>query len=372
MKFIHIADVHLGAVPDSNMPWAKERQNEIWESFKNIIAVCNEEKADLLLIAGDLFHKQPLVRELKEVNYLFSTLETARVVLMAGNHDYIGARSNYPGFKWNERVHMFLSDSLESVNFPDINTTVYGLSYFSRDIEESMYDNIDISSTEYPHTDIKTLNINSKSRNEQVINILLAHGGDEKNIPINKKKLLGHGFDYIALGHIHKPEIISNRMAYSGSLEPLDKNETGQRGYIIGEVTEGGTNSTEIRFVSSSHREYKSIEVNADQDMTNSALADRVKDEIRKQGKDNIYQIFIRGFRDENIHFDKEAIYPLGYIIDVIDESVPDYDFDALYRENADNMIGMFIKRINESENQDEINRKALYYGIEALLGAKE
>ena len=124
--------------------------------------------------------------------------------------------------------------------------------------------------------------------------------------------------------------------------------------------------------MSAAPQKYKSIEVNADQDMTNSALADRVKDEIRKQGKDNIYQIFIRGFRDENIHFDKEAIYPLGYIIDVIDESVPDYDFDALYRENADNMIGMFIKRINESENQDEINRKALYYGIEALLGAKE
>ena len=69
MKFIHIADVHLGAVPDSNMPWAMERQNEIWESFKNIITVCNREKVDLLLIAGDLFHKQPLLRELKEVNY---------------------------------------------------------------------------------------------------------------------------------------------------------------------------------------------------------------------------------------------------------------------------------------------------------------
>ena len=113
MKFIHIADVHLGAVPDSNMPWAKERHDEIWESFKYILNVCNEEKADLLLIAGDLFHKQPLVRELKEVNYLFSTLETTRVVMMTGNHDYMGPRSNYRGFKWNEKYICFQATGLK-------------------------------------------------------------------------------------------------------------------------------------------------------------------------------------------------------------------------------------------------------------------
>ena len=58
--------------------------------------------------------------------------------------------------------------------------------------------------------------------------------------------------------------------------------------------------------------------------------------------------------------------------MDVVDESVPDYDFEALYKENADNMIGMFIKRIKESNKNDQVVRKALYYGIEALLGAKE
>ena len=378
MKFIHIADVHLGAIPDSNMPWAKERQNEIWESFKNIIAVCNEEKADLLLIAGDLFHKQPLIRELKEVNYLLSTLTTARVVIMAGNHDYIGVRSNYLGYKWDERVHMFLEDSFEAVDFPDINTRVYGFSYLTRDITEPRYDNIDMEAIDSYHADTQILHMNLKDENEsglgefKRINILLAHGGDEKNIPINRRKLLGHDFDYIALGHIHKPEIISNRMAYSGSLEPLDKNEIGQRGYIIGEINEGGDKSTDIRFVSSSHREYKSIIITADQGLTKGALTDAIKAELLKQGAHHIYKIYIRGFRDEKVHFDKEAVYPLGNIIDVIDESHPDYDFDALYRENSDNMIGMFIKQIREIKHQDDANEKALYYGIEALLGARE
>lgn len=44
MKFIHIADVHLGATPDSSMPWGEARQKEVWDSFKNIIKACNEKK----------------------------------------------------------------------------------------------------------------------------------------------------------------------------------------------------------------------------------------------------------------------------------------------------------------------------------------
>lgn len=353
MKFVHIADVHLGAVPDSSMPWSNERQREIWESFKNIIDICNEERADLLLIAGDFFHKQPLIRELKEVNYYFSKLKTARVVIMAGNHDYIGPRSNYPRFEWDEKVYMFLNDTIESMYFPEINTTIYGFSYHQRDITDPVYDTV-------------------KPLGEDSIHILLAHGGDEKNVPINRKKLLEAGFDYIALGHIHKPEIINNKMAYSGSLEPLDKNETGPRGYILGEISEDGERQVNIRFIKNSHREYKKLNITVNQETTNGALVDIIKEKLSREGKKNIYQIYIEGFRDESIRFDKDAIYPLGNILEVIDESVPDYDFDVLYRENSDNMIGMFIKQIRESKNQDEVARKALYYGIEALLGARE
>lgn len=357
MKFIHIADIHLGASPDSGMPWSPLREKEIWSSFENIIHVCNEEKVELLLIAGDLFHRQPLVRELKEVNYCFSKLETAQVALMAGNHDYIGARSNYQEFAWDNRVHMFLQDRMESVAFPELNTVVYGLSYCSRDITEPLYDTV-------------------RPENKERINILLAHGGDDRNIPMNRKKMLDSGFDYIALGHIHKPEIINNRMAYSGSLEPLDKNETGERGYILGEISETENDGKEgrkvsVRFVPSCIREYKKVELSVDRNTTNGSVLDQARDAMKSLGQQHIYSFYISGVRDEQIHFDKEALRSLGNVLEVEDESVPDYDFDGLYRENADNMIGMFIQRIRENAKQDEISKKALYYGIEALLGAK-
>ena len=99
MRFIHIADVHLGAVPDKGYPWSEEREKEIWRSFQRVICQVGRTEADLLLIAGDLFHRQPLKRELKEVNYLFSTIPDTKVILMAGNHDYIKKDSFYRDFR---------------------------------------------------------------------------------------------------------------------------------------------------------------------------------------------------------------------------------------------------------------------------------
>ena len=89
MRFFHVADVHLGAEPDKGFPWSEDRGREIWDSFRRLIQQVGERKADLFLIAGDLFHRQPLLKELKEINYLFSTIPHTEIVLMAGNHDYL-------------------------------------------------------------------------------------------------------------------------------------------------------------------------------------------------------------------------------------------------------------------------------------------
>ena len=75
------------------------------------------------------------------------------------------------------------------------------------------------------------------------------------------------GFDYVAFGHIHIPDLDeANRMAYSGSLEPIDVNEIGPRGFIYGEVTKQNLN---IRFQSFSKREYKHAEMTVTTNATN-------------------------------------------------------------------------------------------------------
>ena len=63
MRFIHIADVHLGAEPEAGTAYSKRRPDELWETFSEVVSLCEQEQTDLLLIAGDLFHRQPLLRE---------------------------------------------------------------------------------------------------------------------------------------------------------------------------------------------------------------------------------------------------------------------------------------------------------------------
>ena len=79
--------MHLGAKPDAGNAYSQNREQELWDSFRDIITICNRKKTDLLLIAGDLFHRQPLLRELKEMNSILEMLEQTEVVMIAGNHD---------------------------------------------------------------------------------------------------------------------------------------------------------------------------------------------------------------------------------------------------------------------------------------------
>ena len=114
MKFIHIADVHLGARPDAGNAYSEEREREIFNALERVARACKEEEAELLLIAGDLFHRQPLLRELKEANDLFASIERTQVILIAGNHDYLKRDSYYRTFSWAKNVHMILGGRFPS------------------------------------------------------------------------------------------------------------------------------------------------------------------------------------------------------------------------------------------------------------------
>ena len=97
--------MHLGAKPDAGNAYSQNREQELWDSFRDIITICNQKKTDLLLIAGDLFHRQPLLRELKEMNSILEMLEHTEVVMIAGNHDYIKKNSYYRTFSWASRAY---------------------------------------------------------------------------------------------------------------------------------------------------------------------------------------------------------------------------------------------------------------------------
>ena len=353
MRFIHTADLHLGAEPDKGFPWSKERSGRIREAFGKIIEACRRERPDLLLIAGDMFHKQPLVRELKEVDALFASIPEVRVVIIAGNHDYISAVSNYNGFEWSPNVTFFRKEEPESIYFEDINTEITGLSFCHRQIHEAAADGL-------------------RPRYPDRINILLLHGGEPGNLPIDRKKLLDSGFDYFALGHIHMPLTVSETMIYPGCPEPLERHDTGRRGYIAGNIEKSGTGSrVETVFTVLTEGRYFAEELIVGPDTTNYGLGEMIAERIALRGSDRIFSFTVKGRRDPDIEFDTEALMSAGRIVYLSDETEPDYDFDRLLAENRDNIIGKFIEKIRAESTDAELANKALDYGISALYKGK-
>lgn len=348
MRFMHMADVHLGAAPDGRAGWSETRKKEIWETFRSSIEDARREQVDLLLIAGDLFHRQPLLEELKEVNYLFSTLPGTRVVLMAGNHDYLQPASNYLNFPWSRNVVCLFSRECECVRFSDIDTEVYGFSYYRQEILEPLYEGI-----------------HPVKEREKCCRILLAHGGDSQHIPINRDSLRNSGFDYIALGHIHKPQTVwKEQAAYAGALEPIDCNDLGPHGYILGEYTKG---RIRIRFVKKAKREYIVLPLEVTEGDTTFSLRDKLEKKIEERGWQHIYRITLQGRRDPQTHFDTEKLMEFGMVLEVEDQTVPAFHLEELKRKYAGQMIGRYIESF-EGHERSLTEEKALQYGLEALL----
>ena len=313
MKFIHTGDIHWGMCPDANKPWGKERALAIKDTFRTIIENAKEMDVDCLFISGDLFHRQPLMKDLKEVNYLFSTAPSVKIIIIAGNHDRIRDNSALLSFTWSPNVTFLMDENLTSVYFEDINTEVHGFSYHRAEIKEPLLDDIQVP-------------LNSR------IQILMAHGGDPAHLPISFNSLELSPFSYIALGHIHKPHIVvEGKMAYCGSPEPLDLTETGPHGYYMGEIHPVTRKLLSLKFVPASSLQYVPLAVNVSKDTTNGELSDRIAREIQNRGEQNIYRFRLKGMRDPEIEFDLEQLSSRFRIAEIIDDSEPQYDFSALF-----------------------------------------
>lgn len=311
--------------------------------------LCEWEEIDLLLIAGDLFHRQPLMRELKEVNFLFSKLTKTKVVFIVGNHDYLKPDSYYHTFTWGENVYPLLNGHMGCVEFKDLKTNIYGLSYHQKEITEGLYDRM-------------------YAPRKQKYEILLAHGGDEKHIPFKKEVISQLGYDYVALGHIHKPQtLVENKVIYAGSLEPTDKNDLGPHGYVKGEISETGVKA---EFIPCAKREYLHLAIEVDEAMTNGSVKELIREQVQKHGLENIYKFILKGFRDTDIVFELESIMNFGNVIEVVDETKPSYDFEKILEKNQGNLLGRFIESLKDFK-EDSIEYQALYEGVQALMETK-
>lgn len=347
MRFIHISDIHLGVEPDVGKPWSQKRKQDIWDSFAQVIGEAERQKPDFLFITGDLFHGQPLKKELKEVDALFRQIPQTRIMLMAGNHDYLRPKSYYLTYPWAENVYLFRREEADCFEFPEINTAVYGLSYWHREIRERKYDML------YP-------------QKKECINILLAHGGDERHIPFSAARVLQNGFDYIAAGHIHRSGwLVERRAVMAGSLEPTDCNDIGSHGYWMGSLTK---TKSEIMFFPIKKCEYCHETYMVTAETTEREIKRWIRELIANRPSYQYFRLLLAGRRDPEVTFDVHALADMERIVDVREQLVPDYNYEKLSTEYAESILGAYIRRMNR-DSADIVTKKALEYGVNALLG---
>lgn len=352
MRFIHMADVHLGCVPDGKTEWGEKRARELWETFRESIQDASDLGVDLVLIAGDLFHTTPDERMLREVSYLFSSCPRTCFALIAGNHDCISAGSAWEKFHFPKNTALLGTEECECISFPSLGCEVYGFSYDRSQIDEARYDGL-------------------RPDDNDAFHILLAHGGDALHIPYSPQEMERSGFDYIALGHIHQPQIIiRDRAAYSGALSPIDAGDEGPHGYILGETS---GHSVSLKFVPKAKREYVTMTVNVNENDTALSVRDQIGEAVRQRGPENIYKVVLTGQRDPAVSFDPQLIGGCGLILSVTDRTVPAFHLEKLKEEYRGQLIGRYIESFEYDHGQmSEKERLALQYGLSALLSGRE
>ncbi len=207
MRFIHMADMHFDSpftVLATKKGLGNKRRLEQREVFKRTINYIKEENIPFLFISGDLYeHKYIRESTIEYINNLFKEIPNTQIFIAPGNHDPFIKNSFYNNFNWNDNVCIFNSE-IKTIEFENID--IYGVGF-----------------SDFYCTNSGIENIKIKDKNK--INILITHGSldssktlDVQYNPINSSKLKEIGFDYVALGHIHK-QIINTEFnfVYPGS-----------------------------------------------------------------------------------------------------------------------------------------------------------
>lgn len=216
MKIIHTADIHLGQVIYQNY----DRSDEYQHFFKQLTEWCIEHKPDALLVSGDIFDiQQPSAAVKKTFTEYFVELHrqcpSMSIVITAGNHDsasriqadsavwklanatVVGtAPSTEPAEGWEEKYIVRLAAGyILALPYMTAERTAM-LQHLLNKVEEENKDNKPV--VMMGHTAVTGLDI-------------AGHNIEIGTLKTQDSLSFGTGFDYLALGHIHKPQTIDHQ-----------------------------------------------------------------------------------------------------------------------------------------------------------------
>lgn len=241
MKFIHAADMHIDSplhglscyegAPVNRLRGATRR------ALENLVSVALEERVDFVVIAGDLFNGQ--WRDMQTGLFTagqFRRLERENipVFLVRGNHD---AESQVrQAITWPTNVREFSARRAETIRLDALGVALHGRSFASPEVPDDPI-------PDYPAPLPDCFNIGLLHTNVD------GTPGHDRYAPTSRKALENKGYQYWALGHIHKRQTISEEpyIAYSGNLQGRHVNEGGPKGCLLVTVEDRQIEQVEFR-----------------------------------------------------------------------------------------------------------------------------
>jgi len=355
MKFVHIADMHFDTpftLLSSRRELGESRRAEQRQVFKKMVNYIKENKIPYLFISGDLY-EQEYIRQstIEYINNLFKEIPETKIYITPGNHDPNLMNSYYSKFNWNGNVKKIFTSQIEKIEEPEFNLYGFGFDDF------------------YCYqSEIENIKIEDKTK----INILITHasldgGYDEQREynTLSSKKLKELGFDYIALGHIHKLKLTDN-IIYPGSMVSMGFDELGKHGMVVGEIEKN--KELKLEFVELDEREFKEQYIDISEIKTIEELLEKIS-EIELEEK-NYYKIILTGKR--NFEINTYKLYKqieIKNIIKIKDKTKINYNLEEI--SNDISLKGIFAKEMLkklENKNIDkEIIEKAIEIGMDVL-----
>lgn len=241
MRFIHTADIHLdsplrGLESYEGAP-VEEIRGATRKAFVNLITLALDEKVSFVLISGDLYDG-----EWKDYNtglFLMAHLSKLSsqgipVFIVKGNHDAESKMTR--DLKPHEGIKMFSSSRAETFIPKGLDIAIHGQSFATAAVTK------DLAST-YPSPRAGLFNIGMLHTSVN------GREGHENYAPCSLETLQAKGYDYWALGHVHKREVLSENpwIVFPGNTQGRHVRETGPKGCTIVGVEDGVVVSVEHR-----------------------------------------------------------------------------------------------------------------------------
>lgn len=264
--------------------WASLRNQDLWQTFEAVLALCRSEKIDLLFLTGDLFEQEYVRKEtVDRVVRTLAKLDETRIFITPGERDPLVNTSAYRLALWPNKVHIF-SKGINSVKIPTLNVTVYGAGWTAYRQDGPFLDGF-------------------QTKEDGTLQLMLLHAVVDpienlnKFIPIIPEQIAASGLDYLALGHKEEWSGIQQAgetfWADCGSPEARSFRESGPHGVLLGEIGEE-RGSTKFEFRELGQRRYVEKALLVQADMEGLAAKLLAETSISEQQRD-LFRIKVSG-----------------------------------------------------------------------------